>query len=356
MHFVIAGGGTGGHIYPAVALAERLSDRGTVTMLARVGSLEQRIFLDHGFEVETVHSAPLLYTPASLWRFMHATGAGIAEARRVMKEAHADVFIGTGGYVSVPGIVAARKTGVPVYLLEQNAVMGRANRLFSKWARRVFLGFPIEGLIGDKFVLSGNPLRRTMYATLRGGHPDGSAQGEVLFLGGSGGAAFINDLFLRTVKEFDARGRRLRVSVVTGTDEFERVRDAVSRMSLATVDTMVIGYEEHMERLYERARVAVTRGGALALTELATGGIYAVVVPYPFAVGRHQSRNAAYVERLGLGICFEQESFSFDRYLAELERALDMLPGGERQKEAGVFANDAAEIITRTIEQECAHG
>jgi UDP-N-acetylglucosamine--N-acetylmuramyl-(pentapeptide) pyrophosphoryl-undecaprenol N-acetylglucosamine transferase len=355
MRFVIAGGGTGGHIYPAVALAERLSDRGAVTMLARSGSLEERVFLAHGFDVRMVRSAPLLYTPASLWRFTRATSSGVADAHRVMTESHVDAFVGTGGYVSVPGIVAARMSGVPVYLLEQNAVMGRANGLFCKQARRVFLGFPIEGMVGDRFILSGNPLRRVVYAALLGCRSSGLPRGEVLFLGGSGGATFINDLFLRTVRELDARGRRLTVSVVTGMDEYGRIRDAVAGMSLAAVDARVIEYEEHMERLYEQTRAAVTRGGALALTELATGGIYAIVVPYPFAVGQHQSRNAAYVESLGLGICLEQHSFPFDQYIAELERALDAPPDGALSIEAGVFANDAAEVIARTIEQESSH-
>jgi UDP-N-acetylglucosamine--N-acetylmuramyl-(pentapeptide) pyrophosphoryl-undecaprenol N-acetylglucosamine transferase len=355
MRFVIAGGGTGGHIYPAVALAERLSDRGAVTMLARSGSLEERVFLAHGFNVRTVRSAPLLYTPASVWRFTRATSSGVADAHRAMTESHVDAFVGTGGYVSVPGIVAARMSGVPVYLLEQNAVMGRANRLFCKQARRVFLGFPIEGMAGERFILSGNPLRRSVYATLLERRSSALPRGDVLFMGGSGGATFINDLFLRTIRELDARGRRLTVSLVSGTDEYGRVRDAVAEMSLATVDARIIEYEEHMERLYERARVAVTRGGALALTELATGGIYAVVVPYPFAVGQHQSRNAAYVESLGLGIRLEQQSFPFDRYQAELERALDVPPDRARSTEAGVFANDAAEVIARTIEEGCFH-
>ncbi len=136
MHYVIAGGGTGGHIYPAVAIAELLSDSGTVTMLARSGSMEERVFLSQGLDVRTVASAPLLYTPGSLWRLARATRGGVSAARRVMTDSHADAFVGTGGYVSVPGIIAAHMSGVPVYLLEQNTVMGRANRLFSGHARR----------------------------------------------------------------------------------------------------------------------------------------------------------------------------------------------------------------------------
>ncbi|MHB8071594.1 MAG: UDP-N-acetylglucosamine--N-acetylmuramyl-(pentapeptide) pyrophosphoryl-undecaprenol N-acetylglucosamine transferase [Candidatus Cryosericum sp.] len=354
MRFVIAGGGTGGHIYPAVALAERLSDQGTVTMLARSGSLEEQVFLAHRFEVRTVRSAPLLYTPASLWRFACATSGGVADARHTMTESRVDAFVGTGGYVSVPGLMAAHMRGIPVYLLEQNAVMGRANRLFQKQARRVFLGFPIEGMVGSRFTLSGNPLRRDVYAALLECRSS-AVRHNVLFLGGSGGARFINDLFLRTVSDLDVRGRSLVVSVVTGSDDYPRVQDAVAAMSLRTVDARVFQYEEHMERLYKQTRVAVTRGGALALTELATGGIHAIVVPYPFAVGQHQSRNAAYMENIGLGVCLEQRSFDFGRYLAELERALDAEHDDGYSVSAGVFANDAADLIAKTIERECAH-
>ena len=257
--------------------------------------------------------------------------------------------------MSAPGILAARITGVPIYLLEQNAVMGRANRLFQSGARHVFLGFPIAGMVGSRFCLSGNPLRREVYTALLACRSSGLQRQDVLFLGGSGGAEFINDLFLRTVGEFDAKGRVLTVSVITGTDDYERVRDAVSEMVLTSVDARVIAYEEHMDRLYERAQVAVTRGGALALTELATGGIYAIVVPYPFAMGQHQSKNAAYVESMGLGVCLEQHSFSFERYLAELGRVLDKAGNEPRSAPAGVFANDAADIIASTIVRECSH-
>jgi UDP-N-acetylglucosamine--N-acetylmuramyl-(pentapeptide) pyrophosphoryl-undecaprenol N-acetylglucosamine transferase len=109
-----------------------------------------------------------------------------------------------------------------------------------------------------------------------------------------------------------------------------------------------------MERLYEQTRVAVTRGGALALTELAVGGIYAVVIPYPFAVGRHQSRNATYLESLRLGIRIEQESLQFGGYVSIVEKALDD-ETGPTLPASSIFGSDAAEGIARTIEEECSH-
>ena len=354
MHFIIAGGGTGGHIYPAVAIAERLSDRGTVTMLARSDSMEQRVFLSQGLDVRTVCSAPLLYTPRSLWRLARATRGGVNAARRVMKDAHADAFIGTGGYVSVPGIVAAQLSGIPVYLLEQNTVMGRANRLFSRRARHVFLGFPVEGVSGPRFTVTGNPLRRKVYAALTESRSRRSLRRGLLFVGGSGGASFVNELFLRTIQELDTRGREVPVTVVTGPEDYARIRDVVEGLSLRHVNPVVVSYEEHMERLYEQTRVAVTRGGALALTELAVGGIYAIVIPYPFAVGRHQSKNATYLESLGLGIRIEQQSLQFDVYLSILEKALGDKTGPALPA-SSVFGSDAAEAIVRTIEEECSH-
>jgi len=354
MHYVIAGGGTGGHIYPAVAIAERLSDRGTVTMLARSGSMEERVFLSQGLDVRTVCSAPLLYTPRSLWRLARATRGGVGEARHVMKDAYADAFIGAGGYVSVPGIVAAQMSGVPVYLLEQNTVMGRANRLFSSRARHVFLGFPVEGVSGPRFTVTGNPLRRKVYAALTECRSSRPLRRGLLFIGGSGGASFVNELFLRTIRELDSRGREVPVTVVTGTEDYAKIRDAVDGLSLQHVDPAVVPYEEHMERLYEQTRVAVTRGGALVLTELAVGGIYAIVIPYPFAVGRHQSKNAAYLESLGLGICIEQQSLQFDRYLSIVEKVLDDETGPVLPA-SSIFGSDAGEAIARAIEEECSH-
>jgi len=354
MHYVIAGGGTGGHIYPAVAIAERLSRTGTVTMLARSGSMEERVFLSQGLEVRTVNSAPLLYTLRSLLRLARATRAGVRTARHAMTEAHADAFVGTGGYVSVPGILAAQLNRVPIFLLEQNTVMGRANRLFSRRARRVFLGFPIEGLSGSRFTVTGNPLRQALYETLTECRSSRVLRRGLLFVGGSGGATFINDLFLRTIQELDSRGRTVSVTAVTGTEDYARIHDAVERLHLRHVDPVVISYEAHMERVYGHTRVAVTRGGALALTELAVGDIYAVVIPYPYAVGQHQSKNARYLENLGLGICIEQRSLQFSTYLSAVEKALDD-EAGPGTGASSIFATDAGDAIVRAIEGECSH-
>ncbi|HWQ22427.1 MAG TPA: UDP-N-acetylglucosamine--N-acetylmuramyl-(pentapeptide) pyrophosphoryl-undecaprenol N-acetylglucosamine transferase [Clostridia bacterium] len=352
MHYVIAGGGTGGHIYPAAAIAERLSDSGRVTMLARSGSMEERIFLSQGFDVRTVASAPLLYDPGSLWRLVRATGRGVRAARRVMTDVHADAFIGTGGYVSVPGIIAAHLSRVPVYLLEQNTVMGRANRLFSHCARRVFLGFPVVGARGPRFALTGNPLRRDVYVALTECRSSRPLRRGLLFIGGSGGADFINGLFLHTIRELDSKERDVEVTVVTGTDGYTGIRDAVDKLALRHVQATVIAYEDHMERLYAHTRVAVTRGGALVLTELAVGGIYAVAIPYPFSVGGHQSKNAAHLEKLGLGVRIEQSLLKFEGYLSIVEKALD----DERPPEvpaSSVFGGDAAAAIARSIREEC---
>ncbi len=354
MHYIVAGGGTGGHIYPAVAVAELLSNTGTVTMLARSGSMEERVFLSQGLDVRTVASAPLLYTPRSLWQLARATRGGVSAARSVMTGSHADAFVGTGGYVSVPGIIAAHMSGVPVYLLEQNTVMGRANRLFSGHARRVFLGFPVEDASGPRFALTGNPLRRDVYAALKECRSRRPLRRGLLFVGGSGGASFVNELFLRTVRELDGRARDVPVTVVTGTDDYARTRAAVDSLSLRHVDPSVVAYEEHMERLYAQTRVAVTRGGALALTELAVGGIFAVIIPYPYAVGRHQSKNAAYVENLGLGVRIEQDALQFDAYLSMVEGALDD-ETGPLIPASSVFGSDAAESIVHAIEEDCSN-
>ncbi|MCE5193043.1 MAG: UDP-N-acetylglucosamine--N-acetylmuramyl-(pentapeptide) pyrophosphoryl-undecaprenol N-acetylglucosamine transferase [Candidatus Cryosericum sp.] len=355
MKYVIAGGGTGGHIYPAVAIAERLLTSGSVTMLARSESMEERVFLAYGLAVSTVSSAPFLYSPRSIWRLTRSTASGVRAAHRIMSTSHVDAFIGTGGYVSVPGILAALMTGVPIYLLEQNTVMGRANRLFAHAAKRIFLGFPVENRSGARYILTGNPLRRRLYAALTACRTNSSQRTGLLFLGGSGGALFINNLFLRTVHELDERGRSLHVTAVTGTDDYARIRDEVSGMKLRHIVPSIVPYSEQMEDIYCNARVAVTRGGALALTELAVGGIYAVIIPYPFAVGHHQSTNAAYLQSQHLGVEIEQDVLDFNAYLSILEKALAEERSGQLPPES-IFATDAGDSIAKTIQQECLHG
>ncbi len=355
MRFVIAGGGTGGHIYPAVAVAERLQTRGEVCLLARSGSREERIFQEHGLTVRTVQSSPLLFSPAALWRFVRTVVTGTADACRTMRSYRPDAFIGTGGYVSVPGVLAAERCHVPVFLLEQNSVMGRANRLFSRHARRVFLGFPLEnGNKGKRFLLTGNPLRRAVYQSLVEIRERSPARKGLLFIGGSGGARFINELLPKVAERLERDGRDLDIYAVTGEDEYTETRRAVERLALQHVHAHVVPYEEHMERLYAQTSVAVSRGGASTLTEIAVGGIYALIIPYPYAMGHHQSKNALYLEQLGLGKCFEQQGFDSEGFYAALYEALDT-PSRTNSILPFPFDSDAAERIAATIEEEIHH-
>lgn len=354
MRFVIAGGGTGGHIYPAVAVAERLSICGDVIMLARSGSMEERIFKTHGLEVRTIQSAPLLPNPKALWRFLKTVEAGTANARHIMNSCKPDAFIGTGGYVSVPGILAARQCHIPIFLLEQNSVMGRANRLFAHYACKVFLGFPLcNGSENERFVLTGNPVRKSVYQSLLEGRDHLAERKGLLFLGGSGGASFINGLFLQTVQRFEERARDIDIYAVTGEDGYDAAQHAVERLLLQHVRPHVLPYEERMERLYAQASVAVSRGGALALTELAVGGIYTLIIPYPYAVGQHQSKNAAYLESLGLGKRFEQKNFDFEQFYSVLCMALDRPRNVSNLPDP--FGSDAADVIVSTIKREVDH-
>lgn len=350
MKAIVAGGGTGGHIYPALSLAQRLKETGSVTMLARADSLEERVYRTYGLDVCTIDSAPLIFTPRRLGRFFSATIRGIRAARALIRLTRPQILVGTGGYVSAPAILAALSSGVPVYLLEQNSVMGRANRLFSLAARRVFLGFPITGSRSARFLVTGNPLRSDMYAALRESRHR-TDRTSLLFLGGSGGALFINDLFLRVLEVLERQETEIGISIVTGEDDYERVAGLVSRLHPRHVTVVVLSYEEHMERLYADARLAVSRGGALALTELVVGGIYVFCIPFPDAVGHHQSRNAAFIEQLGLGKRLEQSDFRFDDFMVELQRRLDEPPIFPADP-AGVFSQDAAQVICQLIEED----
>ncbi|HLU39015.1 MAG TPA: undecaprenyldiphospho-muramoylpentapeptide beta-N-acetylglucosaminyltransferase [Planctomycetota bacterium] len=336
----LVSGGTGGHLVPALALARALRASGREAIVLTEGRPAERALLEGSdLPARELPVARGLGLPFSLAR------AALA-SRRMLREEAVDLVIGTGGRASVPVAVAARSLGVPVCLLEQNAVPGRANRLLARFARRVWLGLPAARPLPHA-VVTGTPLRAAVGACERArARQDLGLADDVpvlLVFGGSQGAAVLNEVVPAAV----ARLRRpLQVIHLAGLERDEAVRLAYEE-GPRDVRAIVRPLARDMATLYAAADLVVCRGGGSTLAELIAAGRPAVIVPYPYHRDRQQWHNGKVLERAGAGLVVDQTRFdppALAALLADLLADPDRLRAmGDRAR--GIVPEDACARI-----------
>jgi len=299
--WAIAGGGTGGHVTPALALAEAVAARGGAPLLigGEIG-LERKLVPEAGFELVSLPSGQVMGRgPTARLRAALATARGVRSAWRLLAARRARILISVGGYASVPGVVAAALRRIPIALVEPNAMPGRANRLAARVARAVFLQFEIAAarLGGAGAVhVTGAPLRRALVAAFRAAPPRHTAATplRVLVFGGSQGARQINEAMMEAASQLDASA----FAIFHQTGEADRERVAAA-YAAAGVPARVVTFERDMPSRYAESDVAVCRSGALTVAELAMAGLPALLVPYPYAADDHQAANARAMAEAG---------------------------------------------------------
>jgi undecaprenyldiphospho-muramoylpentapeptide beta-N-acetylglucosaminyltransferase len=293
---VIAGGGTGGHVYPALALATALQARGhAVEDLQFIGArrgLEARVVPAAGFPLTLLALRGLDRgrTPAALIRSLGAVLAFVGGTLRMVGRflrRRPTVVVGVGGYASAPCVLAARVLAIPVVVHEQNAGPGLVNRVAVRLGARAAISLPGTPLA--RAVLTGNPVRAEVASVVRHPDPDRPVLGVV---GGSLGAGRINGATLGLASNW--RDRSVTIRHVAGARFVDECRvDLDARRGPDDVLVYdLVGYEEHMDRLYGEVSLAVCRAGAVTVAELAAAGVPAVLVPWSGAAGDHQTRNA----------------------------------------------------------------
>jgi len=313
---VIAGGGTGGHVYPGVAIAEEVQRRNPDARVAFIGTtrgLETRILPPLGYTLETITVSRL--KGGGIWaqvKGLFRLPIGIFQSWKILRKYKPDVVIGVGGYASGPALLAAWLTWRKTAIQEQNATPGLTNRWLGKIAKRVFVGFAAAEPHFDKSktIVTGNPIRRAIAVGLDGVTRDASVSGRnelrVLVFGGSQGAAFLNthvpDLLTRAV----ARGIALTVLHQSGPNE---VADTVERYSLIGANATIVPFIDHMADAYASADIAICRAGALTIAEITAVGLPSLLVPFPHAADNHQEANARVLERAGAAIVCTQDAW-----------------------------------------------
>jgi UDP-N-acetylglucosamine--N-acetylmuramyl-(pentapeptide) pyrophosphoryl-undecaprenol N-acetylglucosamine transferase len=302
--WAIAGGGTGGHVTPALALAEAVAARGDAPFLlgGEIG-LERKLVPEAGFELVTLPSGQVMgRSLLARLRAGIATSRGVLAAWRELGARRARVLISVGGYASVPGVIAAALRRIPIALVEPNAMPGRANRLAARFARGVFVQFaaatgPLRRAAAVSVV--GAPLRQGLVAAFRSAaprRPPGKPL-RLLVFGGSQGARQINDAMIEAAPHFDRAA--IEIFHQTGEADRELVAEAYAAAGIAA---RVVAFERDMPARYAESDLAVCRSGALTVAELAMAGLPALLVPYPFAADDHQSANARAAAEAGAAI------------------------------------------------------
>lgn len=306
---VIAGGGTGGHLFPGVAVAEELRARqpdAEITFVGTTRGIEARVLPQLGWPLEFIDVSGLktvgvvgairglLRLPRAMW-----------QARQILKRLRPDVVLGVGGYASGPVVLAARARGIPTAICEQNSIPGLTNKLLGKVVRRVFLAFDTSARFFPRtaIAMSGNPVRRGLVQQRMAGPATARDTIGVLVCGGSQGAIAVNELASQALIALAAK-HRLAIVHQTGSNDLEAT---AKRYADARVEANCSAFITDMASAYHSADVVIGRAGATTVAELAIAGKPAVFIPYPFAASNHQELNAREMVDRGAALSFRQQ-------------------------------------------------
>jgi len=310
--WIIAGGGTGGHVTPALALGEAIKSRGdSVLFIGSARGLESKLVPESGFELEMLPSEQVMGRGLfGRLRGAYSILRSVFPARRAILRFNADAVISVGGYAAMPVALAARWTRRPLFLVEPNAHPGRVNRLTAHFARSVFVGFDSARRLLPKkteTICLGVPLRRALLRAFREDEGGDTRRApttplRIFVFGGSQGARQLN----KGVPEALMRLSPNTIDVFHQTGDADR-ESVTRRYSDAGIAAEVVAFEKNMATRYRWADLAICRSGALTVAELALAGMPALLAPYPFAADDHQAANARALEDAGAAIRLETQ-------------------------------------------------
>jgi UDP-N-acetylglucosamine--N-acetylmuramyl-(pentapeptide) pyrophosphoryl-undecaprenol N-acetylglucosamine transferase len=360
LRVLIAAGGTGGHIFPALAVAQELRRRcGFAKDAERAGcriefvgtgkGLESRVIPAAGFPVHAVAAAGLKGMGAlRLVRNMLVLPNSFWQTGRVLREFRPSVVVGLGGYVAGPVVLEAAMARIPTLLIEPNARPGFTNRVLAPWIRVAALGFKEAApFYGSKARITGHPIREVFNRILAKVH---QRPFIIFILGGSQGSIAINSAIVGALQFFKQQPEKFKIIHQTGERDFERVSSAYGDVGL---EAELYPFVDDLATVLARADLVVCRSGASTVAELAAAGKASVLVPFPAATDNHQLANARVLERAGAARVIEQRHLTsaslFDQILSLVE-----MPGilEEMDRNVRTFAHpEAAARIAALIEE-----
>ena len=365
MKILFTGGGTCGHLTPAIAMADAIREatpNAEILFIGRDGGDENKLVLYSGYDLKTVNirglsRVDLLRQGADAIRSV----GSVFEAGRIIRDFRPDLTVGTGGYVSFPALCYSVITGIPTVIHESNAYPGLVTRLFSKKARLVLLGLEGAGEHlprGARTRIVGNPTRAEFDKIDRAdARRELFAIGKIMILsvGGSGGAKRINDAAIDLMKGYTAGRRNILHFHVTGRGYYESITKTEAELLKKSQKLKLMPFIEDMPRHLCAADIVISRSGAMTVSEILRVGCPAILIPSPNVTDDHQMKNAKEAERLGGAVVLPEAELSGERLIAEVDALVKSNTHRERIRErmTGAYRATSKEELARII-LECA--
>jgi UDP-N-acetylglucosamine--N-acetylmuramyl-(pentapeptide) pyrophosphoryl-undecaprenol N-acetylglucosamine transferase len=351
MKLLIAGGGTGGHVFPALAIAREWMSRGNGRDVVLVGTqrgIEMKLVPQAGLPLETLRVAGLKGKGgATLVKNLAMLGPGVADAFRVLRKHKPVAAFGVGGYAAGPMMLATWLSGIPNVIFEPNAEPGFTNRVLAKISKRIATGYDISARVwGEKAVVTGCPVRAEFFSIV----PRSPQKPfRLLITGGSQGALAINRAIVDSMDRLATRKNELAIVHQTGERDYNAVRTAYARREYLAE---VVPFLTNMAERFAWAEVIVCRAGAITAAEIAASGRAAIFIPFGHATDSHQLRNAQEMARAGAGRVIPEPELTPERLSSEIFSLLDQPGEIERQSCAArsLARPNAARDIVNMIE------
>ena len=324
MKLIIAAGGTGGHIYPGIAVANEVMLRDETSEVLFVGTargLEKKIVPENGYQLALINSAGLKNVGVmGKVRGLMVLPRSFVESRKILKEFDPDVVVGAGGYVSGPVVMTAHFMGYPTLLMDSNALPGFTNRQLARFVDKAALSFEAAlRFFGKKGIVTGNPVRKQFFDV-----PERPPQAPIslLIFGGSQGARAINDAVIEALSLLKRTYRDgFNITHQTGENNFDEVRGKYQSNGLTNAD--VRPYISNMVEAFDRADIIICRAGATTCAEIAAAGKASIMIPFPGAADDHQRKNAEAMAVNGAAKMVLQSDLSGERLAAEIEQLVN---------------------------------
>ncbi|GAM09512.1 UDP-N-acetylglucosamine--N-acetylmuramyl-(pentapeptide) pyrophosphoryl-undecaprenol N-acetylglucosamine transferase [Geobacter sp. OR-1] len=329
MRLIIAGGGTGGHLFPGISVAEEFVARDAANEVLFVGTsrgIESRIVPQLGMKLECVSASGVRgknglaqIKGAVLFLF------GYSESRQILKRFRPDIVLGVGGYASAPLCLAARGMQIGYFIHEQNAIPGLTNRLLARFARQVFISLEESRRFfpQDKVMMTGNPLRKSILDLVAASEdtpaPATSEKFRILVFGGSQGARSINQAMIAALPHLAAMNNRIAIVHQTGQNDRDEVAEGYARSG---VEAEVLPFIDDMAGAYRNADLVVCRAGATTIAEVTAAAKACLFIPFPHAVDDHQRKNAEALLKQDACLMLLEQELTGERLAGEIVRIM----------------------------------
>ncbi|MEG0291502.1 MAG: undecaprenyldiphospho-muramoylpentapeptide beta-N-acetylglucosaminyltransferase [Anaerovoracaceae bacterium] len=364
MRVIMTGGGTGGHIYPAIAIADRIDQRTLNSEILFVGTekgLEKDLVPKHGYDIKFINVSGIsrknmLKNIKVYKEYVNAK----KQAKKIIEDFKPDIVIGTGGYVCGPVVKMAAKMGIKTCIHESNATPGLTNKMLASVVDTIFISFPEAGekfKHKEKQILSGNPVRDEFFKARKNTSREklGIGQDEFVLLafGGSQGAGRINKSMMEVVEKYNGVSK---VTVIFGTGKYyyKPILTELKEKGIEISENIrVLEYIDNMENYLSAADIVVSRSGALTVSEIAVCGTPAILIPSPNVTGNHQMHNALAIAENGGASILEEKDLTENALYKKIEEMRNneelLLDMSQKAKECAPL--DATDIIFYTINE-----